>query len=261
MSGDGYARLSNDALVQKFIDAAKATGNVFAIDFKSLNNENVFDVLSAFQAKFTDVRVQEMQALGAELRRRRPVAETQKLFEHEDRDVRGWAQAQLDSVDPERANAALWSLRYDLTTQEVLAWRRRILQRPAPGSALRDRTVTQLVESFVDACERCYGATRFLTKEEGGWPTMKAYNKISLDFYGAAKELDRRGELGALLPLLNHPLITVRVWAARYCLPIATEQAITTLDQVSVTCDCVERSDALKTLDAWRSGQYRPFAY
>lgn len=171
------------------------------------------------------------------------------------------AGTQLDSIDPERANAALWGLRYDLTTQEILSWRSRILQKSGLGPASRDMTTAQLVDCFVDACERCYGSTRFLTEEEGGWPTMKAYNKISLDFYGAAKELNPRGELGALVPLLDHPLITVRVWAARYCLPIATEQAIATLDQVATTCDCVERSDALKTLASWRSGQYRLFAY
>ena len=261
MISHDYTQLSNDALLQKFIDAAKATGNVFALDIntlKTLDERKLLNVVASLGARHTDTRIQELHALGAELRRRKPVAEVRRLFEHDDRDVRGWAGAQLRSIDPERADAAISGLTNDLSTQEVLALRRRILQRPSPGPALREMTVIQLVDCFIDACERRYGSTRFLTEEEGGWPTMKAYNKISED-YGAARELNRRSELHALLPLFDHVLITVRLRVARYCLPITTERAIAILEQIAATWELPERMDALRTLGYWRDGQYCAF--
>jgi hypothetical protein len=88
---------------------------------------------------------------------------------------------------------------------------------------------------------------------------MKAHNKVAGDIYAAAKELNRRGELRALVPLFKHPLITVRQRAARYCLPVATERAIATLEKVAATKELPESSSASWTLDLWRKGQYCAF--
>jgi hypothetical protein len=249
MSAGGHADLTTEQLLRRFVETAKRAGSVYGPDKGKLVGP---------QRK---ILVAEMQALGEELRKRKPIEGLRQLFDDDDPDVRGWAGPQFYSLDPEWAGPMMSGLTYGLTTRQVMAWRQRIFRGTPKRPKLDEMTAAQLVDRFVDACERCYGATRFLTKEEGGWPTMKAYNKISLDFYGAAKELNRRGELDALLPLLNHPLVTVRVWAARYCLPLATEQAIATLEQVADSCDCVERSGALQTLDYWRSGQYQAFPY
>ncbi len=253
-----YAQMTTKELVQKFIDTAKMTGSVFALKSR-LDKESLLQAALALRAGHSEARMQEMQALGAELRNRKPAAELRKLFEHEDGDVRGWAWAQLHSVDPERAEAAVNGLFHNLTTQEVLAWRRRILQRPTQGSAVGKMTVKQLVDYFVDACERCYGATRFLSDAEGGGPTMKAHNKVSGDIYAAAKELNRRGELRELVPLLKHPLVTVRERAAAYCLPVATEAAVVTLEEVAAAHKFPEFLKASRTLDYWRNGQYCAF--
>jgi hypothetical protein len=120
-------------------------------------------------------------------------------------------------------------------------------------------TVSQLVACFVDACERCYGATRFLTDAEGGGPSMKAHNRVAGDIYVAAKELNRRGELGALVPLIKHPLITVRQRAAAYSLPVATNIATAALEDVAATRQIPEFLKAKQTLDYWRNGQYCAF--
>jgi hypothetical protein len=250
MSAGDYASLTTEELLRRFVETAKRAGSVYGPDKSKL------------VGPMRKTLVAEMQALGAELRKRKPIDGLRRLFDDDDPDVRGWAGPQFYSLDPEWAGPMMSGLFHGLTTQQVFAWRQRIFRGAPKRPKLGEMTVSQLVDRFVDACERCYGATRFLTKEEGGWPTMKAYNKISFDFYGAAKELSRRGELGALLPLLNHPVITVRVWAARYCLPIATERAIATLEQGAAACGCVvERSDALQTLEYWKSGQYRAFPY
>lgn len=254
MSAVDYSKMSIDEVLQKFIDTAKRTGTVFG-----LNKQNMLRSVLALKARQSKARVEEMQALGAELRYRKAAAELRKLFEHPDRDVRGWAWAQLHCVDPERAEAAINGLFHNLTTQQVLAWRRRILQRPTQGSVVEKITAAQLVDYFIDACERCYGATRFLSDAEGGGPSMKAHNEVSGDIYAAAKELNRRGELRALVPLLEHPLITVRQRAASYCLPLATERAIAVLEKVVATKEFPEFLTASRTLDYWRKGEYCAF--
>lgn len=200
-----------------------------------------------------------LHAIGAELRTRNPVAQARaQLFANESPDVRGWAGGQLHSIDGEWAEAALSGLRHDLTTHEVLAWRNRILKRSAKPN-FRSMTNRQIADHFVDACERCYGTTRFLSDAEGGGPDMKAHNRVSGDIYAAAAELNRRGELRALVPLLKHPLVTVRERAAAYCLPVATEPAVATLEEVAETRQSPEIFKASRTLDYWRSGQYCAF--
>src|SRR5208283_5991619 len=117
---------------------------------------------------------------AAVLRTRKPVTELRaQLFENESPDVRSWSGTLLCAVDPDWADAATTGLFHGLTTREVLAWRDRIMRGPARRPALKEMTTAQLLERFVDACERCYGAARFLTDEQGGGLSMKAYNRVS----------------------------------------------------------------------------------
>jgi len=248
MSATDYAHISTSELVQKFADTAKRTGSVFGPNKEKLT-----------QTPQRQALVQEMQALGEELRNRKPIAELRKLFEDEDPDVRGWAGPQFGSVDSEWADATVDGLFHKLTTHEVLAWRRRILRRPSQSPALGKMSVAQLVDCFVDACERCYGTTRFLSGAEGGGPSMRAHNRVSGDIYAAAKELNRRGELRALVPLLKHPLITVRERAAAYSLPVATEPATAALNEIAAAHTFPEFLAADRTLQYWRKGEYCAF--
>lgn len=249
MSPADYAHLSTDELIRHFIDEADRIGSIFAPEHLKV----------PFGSVDYDRGVSALHAIGAELRTRRPAGQARaQLFANESPDVRGWAGTQLHAIDGEWAEAALSGLRYGLTTQEVLAWRNRILKR-SPEPDFRTMIISQVVDHFVDASERCYGATRFLTDAEGGGPSMKAHNKVSGDIYAAAKELNRRGELRALVPLLKHPLITVRQRAASYCLPVVTERALATLETVAAAHTFPEFLNASRTLDYWGKGEYCAF--
>jgi hypothetical protein len=244
MSNDTYANMNTDELIQRFADMAKVTGSGWS------------SVMAKPETK-RKALVQEMQAMGAELRARKPIAQLRRLFEDEDRDVRGWSGAQFGSVDPEWSSATISGLAYKLTVREVLAWRRRVLDGPLPGPPLKDMTIEQLIDAFKDACARLYGTTRFLSDEEGGGMDMAAYNNVIDDSYAAAKELAARGKLDALASLLDDPLITTRQRAAHYCLPVATDQAVATLEAIAATKTWPEFDCAWHTLAEFRSGTYR----
>jgi hypothetical protein len=119
-----------------------------------------------------------------------------------------------------------------LSTQEVLAWRDRILRGAPKRPRLDEMTLPQLLDRFIDACERCYGSTCFLTDEQGGGSDMRAYDKASGESYAVARELNARGKLASLVPLLDHTLVTVREKAGMFCLDIAPDKAIATLEAV-----------------------------
>jgi hypothetical protein len=248
MTAADYSQLTTNDLLQKFADTAKQVGWIFTADKTKLLPTPQRAMLG-----------QQIQALGAELRNRKPIEKIRELFVDEDPDVRGFAGGQFLSVDPEWAEATLAGLFHRLTTQEVLAWRRRILQRPSQKPDLQKMSTTQLVEHFVDACERCYGTTRFLTDEESGGVEMTAHNKVRSEVKAIARELHQRSQLQALVPLFDHPIITVRQEAAGYSLPVAAEQAVATLEAVEATKTNPEFGSASFTLDRWRDGTYGPF--
>lgn len=259
MSTADYAKLSTDELVQKFIDTAMMTGSVFGLKSR-LARESLLQAALALQAGHSEARVEEMQALGAELRNRKATAHVRKLFEHPHPDVRGWAGAQFLSVDYDWASATMTGLARGLSTREVLAWRDRILRGPPRRPTVNEMSVGQLIERFIDACERCYGSTRFLTDEQGGGKDMEAYNKVSGEPYAVARELNARGELQSLVPLLDHPLVTVREKAALYCLNIALDKAITTLEAISGADASQEAVEGSIMLSLWRMGKYKPLS-
>jgi Domain of unknown function (DUF2019) len=245
MSAPDYATMTVDELLESFIETAKRTGSVFGPDKEKLR-----------QTPQRKALVDTMQALGAELRRRTPIDKVRTLFDDEDRDVRGWAGPQFLGIDPAWASATVTGLFHNLSTREVLAWRERILRGAPKRPRLDEMTVPQLLDRFIDACERCYGSTRFLTDEQGGGPTMKAYNKVSGEPYAVAKELEARGRLNALVPLLDHPFVTVRQKAARYCLSIATDRAVTVLQAIDTKDRSQESFEASWTLSEWQRGKY-----
>lgn len=246
MSAQDYAQMSTDDLLRSFVETAKRTGSLFGPDKEKLR-----------QTPARLALVATMQALGAELRTRAPIEKLRDLFDDEDPDVRGWAGPQFVGIDSDWGSATVTGLFSHLTTREVLAWRERILRGAPKRPRLQEMSVAQLLERFVDACERCYGSTRFLTDEQGGGPNnRKAYNKVAGEPYAVAKELKARGQLSALVPLLQHSLVTVRVKAAGYCLPVATEQAVAVLQAANTRNTSQESFEAWWTLDQWQKGEH-----
>lgn len=245
MSAQDYARMTTDALLQSFVETAKLAGTVFGPDKAKLQ-----------QTLARQALVATMQALGAELRTRTPIDELRDLFDNKDPDVRGWAGGQFLGIDPDWASATITGLFHHLSTREVLTWRERILRGAPKRPTLKQMSIAQLLERFVDACERCYGSTRFLTDEQGGGTDRKAYNKVAGEPFAVAKELKVRGQLGTLLPLLNHSFVTVRQKAAGYCLPIATGKAIAVLQAIDTKDISQESFEAWWTLDQWQRGEH-----
>lgn len=244
MNDDSYANTSTDELIRRFADTAKRTGSGWS------------SVIARPEA-YRKALVKEMQAMGAELRARKPIAEIRRLFENENPDVRGWSSAQFHSIDPIWGQAAGSSLAYNVTVREALALRQRVLDGTPPGPPLEDMTIAQLIDSFKAACTRLYATTRFLSDEEGGGMDMAAYNHVAGDSYAVARELAKREKVEALVPLLDDPLITTRERAAMYCLPVATDKALAVLEEVKATNIWPEDSAAGWTLFQFRNGTYR----
>lgn len=198
-----------------------------------------------------------MRALGAELEQRKSIGRLRELFDDPDPDVRGWAGSYFSSIDHDWASACMTGLSFGLSTREVLAWRHRVLD-PLPSQPpLQEMSTAQLLERFVHASERCYGATRFLTDEQGGGTDRAAYNKVSGDLSAVAKELHARGEIVALVPLMDHPLVTVRERAALCCLECAHEKAVATIEGITGIEWRHEAAEGTILLDLWRMGEYK----
>jgi hypothetical protein len=247
MNAADYTRMGTDELIQQFAEIAKRAGSIWN------------DSLPLMRTPERRQAGEDIQPIGAELRARKPIAKLRQLFEDGSPDVRFWAAGQFLKSDPEWALATLDGLNENLTTREVLALRQRVLEGPPPEPSVQKMTIDQLVARFKDACTRCYATTRFLTEEEGGGTTMIAYNHVSAEPYAIAKEMNARGKLDALVPLLDDPIITVRQKAATYCLPVATGRALAVLEAIDATRIWPETSFAGATLKKWRDGTYRAF--
>jgi hypothetical protein len=245
-----YASASTDDLVQKFADLEKQIGRMSPSGDEAADETKIGGLFD------------DLQAVITELLKRKPTDKLQRLFFHEDADVCNWAGIYLHRVNPEVAHAAATSAIYGLTTKEVLVLCDRIRRGPPPTPTLQEMTVPQLLARYIDACERCYGTTRFLDDEETGGPNVKGYNKASGEIYRVGKELNARGQLAALVPLMDHPLITVRQKAGMHCLDIASEKAVATLEAIDAG---KQRNDAKESVQAhmmlyfWRIGDFHPF--
>jgi hypothetical protein len=212
--------MSIDQLIDRFIEEANRVGTIVRIERTKVPLDS-----PEWDQGNTIIR-----NLARELIRRNAFAAVRaRLFENPSPDVRGWAGMKWCNADPAWATAAFTGVLKRMTTREVLDWRDRVLRGPPSLPALHDMTVAQLLERFVDACERYYGGTRFLMDEDGGGFGGDVYTKTTGEVLAVAKELKARGELEALIPLLDHPCITVREKAARCCVEIAKDKALSIL--------------------------------
>lgn len=260
MTAADHARTSTEELLRQFIEKTQHIGSAWTFSFKvvpaSPNGENdprsptvEFDFKVPPGPERERVK-KEIHAIGAELRARKAVTVVRRLFDHADRDVRGWASAQFGLLDPEWAAATSSGLAEDLTTREVLALRARVLEGPPSRPTLAEMSVDQLAACFEDASVRLY-ATRFFYDDQG-MQDIEAYNRVADEIYDIVQALKARDALRALVPLFDHAVITVRCEAAIYALSVAPEPAIAVLETMADKPYLRESSAASWTLRRWR---------
>jgi hypothetical protein len=253
MSADNYAAMTTERLLALFVDAAK----------KTQAGSGLFGLLDDVAASVPPEKARPIaaspeataavQALGAALRARKPIAQIRGLFEDQNRDVRACAAGQFGTIDPEWA-AATWSgLFANLPTREVLALTRRARQAPPDRPTLKEMSDDALATRFEDAATRQY-ATQFLDCEDDP-EDMATHNRIAGEVVDVMQEMKSRRALAKLLPLLANPNMTVRRRAAQGCLRLAEERAVAALDSVVASGSFDDRLAAGDTLDNWRKGK------
>ena len=211
MSAKTYDSMSVDDLIDAYVRLATSLGSLWSRQFKP--------------AEKTPERVEmneELKAIEAELRARKPIEMLRPLFDHENVDVRFHAAWSFLQVDPDWAIAAISALGTDLSTKDVIALRARAKKRPPARPTLKEMSTDQLVARFEDAGIR-ENATQFLGGQFEPYD-VKLRNRIVDEIRGVADELKSRDALASILPLLDHANITVRNTAAIYCLDIAPDR-------------------------------------
>lgn len=237
MSGD-LGAMSSDALAEEFVRLAKQTRSIFTLDGVPA------------QTPERAAHFEEIKAVGAELRARRPVETLRGLCDSDDDDVRFFAGLQFLLVDEEWALAALSAGQAHMPTRELVALFARARSGPPKRPNLQEMSIEQLTARFADAGMRRF-ATHFMGDGQEAWD-VELSNRIMAEMGALAQQLELRGALTALLPLLHHANICVRNDAAACCLPIAPEQAVPVLEVIRVSKDAIESSNASSTLDGWR---------
>ncbi len=238
------AALGTDQLIQRF--GANATRLGYAWDL------NAQPQLKPGMPEH-DAVVKELKAVARELRARDPVAQVRPLYESEHRSVRSFASTLLATVDPGLAWAALRSAEYDLPTDQVTALLRRVRTEPPARPSFAEMTVDALLDRFVDATTRLY-ATRFLDCI-GEMSDMDIRNRIVTEKGDILRELKARGALERLLPLFDHPNLTVRTQAATACLAIDTQRALAILEAFPKDGEFLEKCDVNYALERFRQGK------
>lgn len=253
MSGEQYAAMTTERLLGLFAEAAKGTGAGSGL------TEALDDAASSGMPEKAPRTppapeiVAALQALGAALRARKPLAQIRRLFDDDDPDVRACAAGQFGSIDPEWA-AATWSgLFANLPTRDVLALIARARQAPPTRPTLKEMSDDALVARFEDAATREY-ATRFLDCEDDP-DDMETHNRIAGEVVDVMQELKSRGALARLRPLLAAPNLAVRRRAAQGCLLLAEAEAVAALNSVVANGGFDDRLAAGDTLDHWRNGK------
>jgi Domain of unknown function (DUF2019) len=245
MSGDRRAT-STDALADEFARLAKLTRSIFTLDGVPA------------QTSERAARFEEIKAVGAELRARRPVETLRRLCDSDDDDVRFFAGLQFLLVDEEWALAALSAGHANMPTRELVALFAKARSGPPERPTPKEMSIEQLAARFADAGMRRF-ATHFMGDGEEAWD-VELSNRIMMEMGAIARQLELRGALSALLPLLHHANICVRNDAAACCLPIAPDQAVPILEAIKVSKDAIESRNSASRLNEWRARSAPPAA-
>ena len=245
MNAKDCESMSVDDLIDAYVRLGTSLGSLWSRKFKPA--EKTPEWLKTNE---------ELKAVEAELRARKPIEKLRPLFDHENVDVRFHAAWSFLEIDPDWAIAAISALGEDFSTKDVIALRARAKKRPPARPTLKEMSTDQLIARFEDAGIRKY-ATQFL----GGQfepCDVKLRNRIIDEIRGVADELKSRDALPSLLPLLDHANITVRKSAAIYCLDVAPERALPALEAISAGRDTSEAVSAWWAIERWRKEQSKP---
>jgi hypothetical protein len=242
MSAEAYAQMSTDELIPEFVRLAQALRSAWTFWAKIPENTPERQAMD-----------QELRAVAAELCARKPIEKIRPLFDHESVDVRFYAAMRFLPVDPDWAIAAISAHTADLSTKAVIALCARANERPPALPAVADMSTGQLVARFEDAGIRGY-ATRFLGGEFEPFD-VELYNRIVRETRKIVDELNARGSLNALLPLLDHPNISVRRTAATYAISVAPDRTLRVLESISASRDSLEAPRASAALDRWNENK------
>jgi hypothetical protein len=242
VSTDDYAQKSADELIAEFVCLAKALRSVWTFWAKIPENTPERQAMD-----------QELRAIGAELCARKPIEKLRPLFDHESVDVRFYAAMKFLPVDSDWAIAAISAHTANLSTKDVIALRARAKKRPPARPGVKDISTDHLVARFEDAGVRRY-ATRFLGGEFEPFD-VELYNRIAKETREIVDELKVRNALTRLLPLLDHPNISVRRTAATYAISVAPDRTLPVLESVSASRDSIEAPRASATLDRWNDNR------
>jgi hypothetical protein len=236
MSANICDSMSVDELIDAYVRLATRLGSLWSRKFKPA--EKTPEWLKTNE---------ELKAISAELRARKPIEKLRALFDHKNVDVRFHAAWAFLQVDPDWAIATISALGEDLSTKDVIALRARAKRRPPARPTLKEMSTEQLVARFEDAGIR-ENATQFLGGQFEPYD-VKLRNRIVGEIRGVADELKSRGALASILPLLDHANITVRNAAAIYCLDIAPDRARPVLETISAGRDKTEAVSAWWALE------------
>ena len=164
-------------------------------------------------------------------------------MDHENRDVRAWAGAQLTPIDPDWSCAAISGLRLNIPTHEIMALCERVERGPPAGPSLRDMTIDELVARFEDAGIRKY-ATQFMGDDEDPY-AITLRNATVDEMIDVANELIGRNAEAALFRLFEHRNVGVRGGAASILLERVPDRAVAVLEEVAAAGD-----DSMESLGA-----------
>ncbi|MDZ4056615.1 MAG: DUF2019 domain-containing protein [Polynucleobacter sp.] len=118
--------------------------------------------------------------------------------------------------------------------------------------SLSAMSTTELVERFLSITLRQYDAERRYKTD--------AYNRLYGEMESVKAELKGRAgdERRALMPLLQHPNVQVRLMTAIALLAVEPDRAKATLVEVSDAMELAQAADAAMMLDALEEGEYFP---
>jgi hypothetical protein len=116
------------------------------------------------------------------------------------------------------------------------------------GDDLTRTTVGELVSRYVEAATEHVKAS-----ERGDYRRANPQHDIVAAIY---RELRRRGEGEALLPLLAHDEPAVRSWAGAHALEFSPQEGERVLEELAAEAGVVGLN-AQMTLETWRKGELR----
>jgi len=250
MSQNDYSTLSDDRLLELFIDGAKRLG------FVTNRNEGLRWLKGSRETKPVvddDARrplAQQTRDVANALRARKSMAAVERLLENDDPDVRAVASIAFADLAPDLSYAAVQAAYAGLSTDHVAELQRRARQKPPERPTLAEMSDDELVVRFKDAAERENG-THFLDYLDD--PADKdLQNEIVREVWDVMRQLKARGLLARLLPLLASDDLTVRREAATACLRVAAPQAEAALESVARDGTYPDSFLAREALARWR---------